>query len=123
MGTIPSSSRLRFFAFANSQYVCREGHPENDETTQPSPESVFVAIATGMTWKTALTPFYGEDPRKLVVWIGYIRCYGLRWSESLTREFEGSGSLASFRYAFRGYNMYIVGTLDWIDSLGKFSLK
>ena len=59
-GTIPSSSRLRFFAFADIQYVRRERHPEYYETTQPNPESEFVAIATGMTWKTALAPFYGE---------------------------------------------------------------
>ena len=61
-GTIPSSSRLRFFAFANIQYVRRERHPEYDETTQPNPEGKFVAIATRMTWNTALAYFYGKYP-------------------------------------------------------------
>lgn len=60
---IPSSSRLRFFAFANIRYVRREMHPEYDEaTTQTEPEPEMVSFATEMTWNTALSYFYGKYP-------------------------------------------------------------
>ena len=59
---IPSSSRLKFFAFANIRYVRREMHPDYDEATQPEPEPEMVAIATEMSWNTALAHFYGKCP-------------------------------------------------------------
>lgn len=59
---IPSSSRLTFFAFANIRYVRREMHPEYDEATQTELEPEMVAVATEMTWNTALAYFYGKYP-------------------------------------------------------------
>lgn len=59
---IPFSSRLKFFAFANIRYVRREMHPDYDEATQPEPEPEIVAIATEMSWNTALAHFYGKCP-------------------------------------------------------------